>query len=193
MNVVKLSEVIKKPDIRAEIIPVMRKGDIFVYPTDTIYGIGCNAEIAASVKKISDAKGRKEGKSFSVIAPGKEWIWANSIISEANKKFIDTIFPGPYTVVVKAGRNAPKSAISEEKTIGVRFPKHPFVDIISEAGVPFVTTSVNISGNEPAARIEDIPPDIEKIVDWVIDAGKITGHSSRIFDLTTDEIKILRY
>jgi len=191
MKIVKLSAVLKKPEIKGKIVEGMRKGDIFIYPTDTIYGIGCNAEIPGSVEKIRSAKGK--GGRFSVAAPDKEWIWDHAVISKGHRAFADSLLPGPYTIVVKAKSNAPKSAVSREKSLGVRMYRHPFYDVIREAGVPFISTSVNLSGKEPASRINDVPDGLKNITDVAIDAGEIRGHASRVFDLRTDEIGILRH
>jgi len=193
MKVVKLATVLHKPAIRKKIVDGMRHGDILVYPTDTIYGTGCNAEIPGSVEKIKKAKGREPGRQFSVIAPGKEWVWKHADISKANRQFADEILPGPYTIVVKAKANAPKAIVSSEKSMGVRLPNNPFTKIIEEAGIPFVSTSVNLSGTEPVSSIKDIPAEIRSMADWAIDAGKISGLASRVFDLRTDNVKVLRH
>lgn len=193
MRVIKLSQATGKSPVRKEVIEAMRKGDIFIYPTDTIYGIGCNAGEAESVRKIADAKGRDSGKQFSVIAPGKEWIWKNASLSAANKKLADSMLPGPYTIIVKAKPGAPRAVVSSEKSIGVRIPSHPISRIVGEAGIPFVTTSVNISGEEHICSVSDIPEKIKAVAGWVIDAGRICGLASRVFDLRTDDVKILRY
>lgn len=193
MRVIKLSQAVRKSPVRKELIEAMRKGEIFVYPTDTIYGIGCNAEKAESVRKIADAKGRESGKQFSVIAPGKEWIWKNASLSAANKKLADNMLPGPYTFIMKAKPGAPRAVVSSEKSMGVRIPTHQISKIVEDAGIPFVTTSVNVSGEEHACSVNEIPEKMKGIADWVIDAGKIGGLASRVFDLRTDDVKILRY
>ena len=193
MKHVKLSEVLKKAGTRKAVIEAIKRGDVFVYPTDTIYGLGCNAENPASVARIVKSKGREESKRFSVIAPGKDWIWQHAVLTDANRKFADDILPGPYTLIVRAKGGAPKAVVSSERSLGIRIPNHPFTDIVSEARVPFVTTSVNLSGEEPVSSIRDIPGQIIKGVDWAIDAGKVFGLASRVFDLREKDVKILRY
>ena len=193
MKVVKLSEVLRKKGNRKRIVEAMRSGDVFVYPTDTIYGLGCDAENASSVERIVKAKGREESKRFSVIAPSKEWVWRHATLSDANRKFADDILPGPYTLIARAKAGAPKAVVSGDRSIGIRIPKHPFADIVSNAGIPFVSTSVNLSGEEPVSSIRDIPARIRKTADWAIDAGTISGLPSRVFDLREKDVKILRY
>lgn len=193
METIKLERVLRRGSIRRKVVERIRKGSILIYPTDTIYGIGCNAEDAFRVSMIAAAKGRGDGKSFSVIAPGKGWIWANAVLGEGSRKLTDSLLPGPYTLIVKAKRSAPRAVVSKEGTIGVRIPRHGFSAIVEEAGVPLVTTSVNLSGEEPVSRLEDVPTAVRKITDLAIDAGSIGGAPSRIFDLSGKDVKVLRY
>ena len=192
MQMIRMAEALGDQGTRALMIARMRAGDVFLYPTDTVYGIGCDAGNAESVRRIAEAKGRAE-RSFSVIAPSKEWIWANALFSEANRKLADALLPGPYTIVARAGKGVPKEVVSPERTIGIRIPKHPFASLVTEAGVPFVTTSANASGRQPATTPGAVPEQIRKAVDWAIDAGEIGGASSRVFDLTKDDVRILRH
>jgi len=194
METIRFRDALNNPKIRSVLVNHIKAGKVFVYPTDTIYGIGCNAEIEACVEKIRQAKGRPSDKNFSVIAPGKSWIWKVADLSKINMSFADSLLPGPYTIIVKARHGAPESVVSaEQKTIGIRLPKCDFAGLIAEAGVPFVTTSVNLSGGEPITKVSDIPESMRYAIDFCIDAGKISGLPSRVFDLTTDDIKIRRY
>jgi len=192
MEIIKLTDALNKPDVRKKIVSGMKKGSIFIYPTDTIYGIGCDAEDGNAVERISEAKGREESKTFSVIAPGKEWIWSHASVGMVNKGLIEKILPGPYTIILTANSKSPKPVISPDKSIGVRIPRHPFTDIVEEAGIPFVTTSVNMKDEPPATTIGNIPEHVKISVDFVIDGGKIVGSASRIFDMRTDDISVLR-
>ncbi len=192
MEILKLTDVLKKADVKRKVVSAIKVGKVFVYPTDTIYGIGCNAEISGSVQKIADAKGRSESKMFSVIAPGKEWVWSHTTISKANRDLAESLLPGPYTLILPSSSKSPKPVVSPEKTIGVRIPRHPFTDVVEEAAVPFVTTSVNLSGQPPVSRISEIPNEVKNAVDIVIDAGHISGHPSRIFDMRTDDVKVIK-
>lgn len=191
MQVLPLKDALKSK--REHIIEEIRKGKLFIYPTDTVYGIGCNAEIAESVKRIAEAKGRDKDKPMSVIAPSKDWIAQNAKATPENMAFASTLLPGPYTVIMKAKPCAPKPAVAKEGTIAMRIPADEFTKIVMESGVPFITTSANLSGSKIINEISELPEEIKSTVDYAIDAGRIDGHSSRIFDLTKKEIKILRY
>ncbi len=161
----------------------VKSGGIIIYPTDTLYGIGCNAEVSESVIRIHEAKQRPEGKPFSVIVPSTDWIRENTVISGENLEFLENLFPGPYMAILKAKRAIP-NVTNREGTIGVRIPKNDFCDLIRKQGVVFISTSVNLSDREPIFSIKDVPAPIREISDIAVDAGEIRGHGSRVFDLT---------
>jgi tRNA threonylcarbamoyl adenosine modification protein (Sua5/YciO/YrdC/YwlC family) len=192
MRRVKLSDVMNDRALRSSIVSDVRKGSVFVYPTDTIYGIGCNAENGDSVSRIRKAKSRDSGKPFSVIAPSKEWIQRNTKVSNVNMKLISDMLPGPYTIILPSSPSSPKTVVSSERTLGVRIPRHPFSEIVAEAGVPFVTTSVNLSGEPSVKSVDDVPETMLEYIDWIIDSGKLDGSPSRIFDMRTDDIKVIQ-
>jgi len=128
------------------IVQMIKEGAIFIYPTDTIYGIGCNALLPDAVNRIRAIKQRTD-KPFSVIAPSKQWILKNF---KVKKIFVDKL-PGPFTYILMPKNSLPVCAeVSNIGTLGVRIPDHKFTKVIQKAKVPFVTTSVNISGEAPA-------------------------------------------
>jgi len=159
-------------------------GKIFIYPTDTVYGLGCDATNKNSIKKIKDIKFRDKDKPLSIIAPSIKWIKENCII-EYN---IENYLPGPYTLILKKKDINFLNWVSETDTLGVRIPKNDFCDEIRKIGKPFITTSVNLSGENPAVSIKDINMEIIKQVDEVIDNGKLNGKSSTLI-INNKEIK----
>jgi L-threonylcarbamoyladenylate synthase len=177
MQVFTKSEVL---DHKEKIISAIKNGEIFIYPTDTIYGLGCDATNEKAVEKIREMKQRDQ-KPFSVIAPSKEWILENYSV-ESGK--LD-ILPGPYTVIVDRKNDG---AVAENVFLnfspGIRIPDNWFTDIISEAGVPFVTTSVNISGSHHMEELSDIPKEFLGKIDYVVYDGPIVGKKSTRIDLT---------
>lgn len=157
-------------------ISEIREGKIFIYPTDTIYGIGCDAENVLAVEKIRTIKGR-DNKPFSVIAPSLKWIKDNLVVDIDLKKFL----PGPYTVVLKKKKREFLSHVSELPTLGVRIPKCEFTKLVQQVGVPFITTSVNFSGQKPVIAADEIPKEIRKQVDVVIEGdGECSGVPSAL-------------
>lgn len=186
-------EIIDKDEFESrkeEIVERIRAGHVFIYGTDTIYGIGCDATNDKAVKKIRKVKQRKDAP-FSVIAPSKEWITENctgfGIEKELGK------LPGPYTLILKLKK---KECVSKfvnpgNHTLGVRIPDHWFSEFVNEIGKPIVTTSVNKAGEPYLETVEDIEPEIEAHVDFVLNEGKIAGNPSAIIDLTSEKKKII--
>lgn len=153
-----------------EILGAIQGGKILIYPTDTIYGLGCNALLEELVGRIREIKHR-ETKPFSVIAPSKEWIIENCIVSQ---DIVDQYLPGPYTLILNKRSGG---------TLGVRIPKHWFTAIVEEAGVPFITTSVNLSGEPHMNKLEDVSQEILAKVDYVVYEGEKVGESSQKINL----------
>ena len=172
------------------IIELIIDGALFVYPTDTIYGIGCNALISKSVNSIRQLKGRA-ANPFSVIAPSIDWIKENCLITGEAEKWLDKL-PGPYTLIFKLKNEkcVAKEVNAGLKTLGVRIPNHWISKLVSEAGIQVVTTSVNRSNEDYMTSIEDLDPAVKKGVDFLIYEGAKEGRPSKIIDLTKD-IKII--
>ena len=180
------------------LIDEIREGNIFVYPTDTIYGIGCQADNNMAVKKIFELK-KRENKPFLIIAPSKEWIFENCEIDKTQKDYINSKLPGQVSFILKLKKSSVENNIISPEllcggdTIGIRIPDCKFTDLISKLNKPFVTTSVNISGEPSALSIEEIPKDIFEKVDYIVNSNeKMSGKSSSIFDLTNGSVNKIR-
>jgi L-threonylcarbamoyladenylate synthase len=166
---------------KEELIEAIWIGKFFIYPTDTIYGLGCNALITSGVNKVREMKVRKD-KPFSIIAPNKEWILENCLVSRVE---LDKYLPGPYTLFLKRKNMEGLDNVNPiDNTLGVRMPDHWFTEVVREAGVPFVTTSVNISGEKHMESLEDVDETILEEVDYIIYEGEKRGSSSEKIDLT---------
>jgi L-threonylcarbamoyladenylate synthase len=160
-----------------EMIEAIKSGKIFIYPTDTVYGIGCNALNEKAVERIKEIKGRDANKPMSIIAPSKEWIHENT---EAKKEVVDKYLPGKYTLILrKKDKNFLNSAANGE-TLGVRLPDCDFTELVKLANVPFITTSANLSGEKTASEIKEISKEVLDKVDMIIDEGKLDGTPSTI-------------
>lgn len=166
---------------RDEMIQSMREGKIFIYPTDTIYGIGCDARNPAAVKTIKRLKKRDARKPVSIIAPSKGWIRTHLRVRHAS--FLSKL-PGPYTLVWEKKTKNFLSDVSGNSTLGVRMPNHPFLSLVRAARIPFVTTSVNLSGDPPVRSVKEIPPSFARRVAYALDAGRLGGRPSSLYDLT---------
>ncbi len=173
--------IVKKPKILAEILA----GAVFIYPTDTIYGIGCDATNDASVQRIRQLKGR-ETKPFSIIAPSIDWIKENCELSAKAKPWLVKL-PGPYTLILPLKNPNSVSAQTNMgmKTIGVRMPNHWISELVAQLNKPVVTTSVNTAGNSPGTKREELE---QFAVDFIIYEGEKKGAPSTIVDLVSGKV-----
>jgi L-threonylcarbamoyladenylate synthase len=173
---------IKKAEIQGRIA----KGDIFIHPTDTIYGLGCNALISKSVQKIRKIKERPD-TPFSVMVPSVEWIRENCVITKQAEKYLKEL-PGPVTLILKTENQpvAPEVAPGSD-TLGIRIPQHWFHYIVEDLEIPIITTSVNKMGKAFMTSIDNLDPEITKDIDFAIDEGEKQGRPSKIINLTGEK------
>ena len=171
-----------------EIITKIREGSIFIYPTDTIYGIGCNALNEQAVSKIRKIKSRPN-KPLSIIAPSKQWIRENCLLEKKAENWIKKL-PGPYTIILplKNKQAVAKTVTQNSENLGVRIPRHWISNLVKELNLPIVTTSVNRSGEKFMFSLKDIDPEIKENVDFVIDEGEKQGKPSKIINTLNNSI-----
>jgi L-threonylcarbamoyladenylate synthase len=154
----------------------IKQGKIFIYPTDTIYGLGCDATNQEAVNKIKQIKSRDKDKPLSIIAPSIDWIKENCVVDVDLDKYL----PGPYTLLLKKKNPQFLPHISENNLLGIRIPSNPLTKDIQKSLLPFVTTSVNLAGEPFATQIKDISKKIIGQVDKVIDNGPLSGRPSTL-------------
>ena len=160
-----------------DFIEDIKNGAIFIYPTDTIYGLGCDATNEESVKLIKDLKYKDKDKPMSVIAPSIDWIKQNC---EVTDELIEKYLPGPYTLIIKKKNPNFLKHVSSTDTLGIRIPDSEFTKLIQKSGVPFITTSVNFVGEPYAIQISDIDKKILDAVDIIIGVGRLDGRPSTL-------------
>jgi L-threonylcarbamoyladenylate synthase len=180
---------------KAQVIKDIKEGKLFIYPTDTLHGLGTNAQNEKSVEKIIDLK-RRSGKAFLIIAPSLRWIFDNCVVANKEiEKLLTEKLPGPYSFILKLKNVKAVSpiAINFSETVGVRLPNNWFSQIIAESGVPFISTSINYAGEPSAKRLFDIAQELQNSMDYVVwDEASSTGMASTIIDVTSGIPKILR-
>lgn len=170
---------------------LVKKGAVFVYPTDTIYGLGCDATNNESVERIREIKDRST-TPFSVIAPSIEWIMKNCVVPPEAQEWLKKL-PGPYTLILalKNPRCVTPSVTKGGKTLGIRMPKHWIRALVRKLDIPLVTTSVNKTGKSFMRSIDDMDNDIKMRVNFIIDEGPLEHNPSNIIDLTGKTVKVI--
>lgn len=172
---------------------IIRKGSpIFIHPTDTIYGIGCNAEDDKAVDRVRQIKDRYT-RPFSVIAPSKQWILDNCEVKDEDQEYINKL-PGPYTIVLNLKNKKCISPLVNNNldTIGVRIPEHWFSACAATLGKPLITTSANKMGEDFMTSIDDLDSRIKSKVDFIVYEGEKTCRPSKVFDLTKEDIEVIQ-
>ncbi len=194
MNIV-LQQSISIPDIVSD----LKSGKAIVYPTETCYGLGCDATNQLAVDKIFSIKKRQNEKSVLVVAPSISMIIEYIDWTPALQKIADNYWPGALTVVTKAKNNCTlaKGVIANDGTVAFRISSHPFVTTLSEAlEKPLVSTSANITSQESPYDIESVLKMFENSSpqpDIIIDAGILPHKNpSTIIRLDNDKITVLR-
>ncbi|MBD3299733.1 MAG: threonylcarbamoyl-AMP synthase [Candidatus Moranbacteria bacterium] len=182
-------------------VRTLEEGGVFVYPTDTVYGIGCDALKTLSVKRIKKIKKRASKKPFSVIMRDLEMMDEYVYLSEKDKKIVAKFLPGRFTFVFKGRNKLSSEVVSEEGKVGVRIPDFRLTREISKNFErPYVSTSVNLSGEESLVVGIDIKLMYDKLKnkpDLMIDAGRLgrigkPPKPSTVVDLSEKRPRILR-
>lgn len=167
------------------------KKSVFVYPTDTIYGLGCNATDEKLVTKIRKIKNTQH--PFSIIVPNKEWIYQNCEVTQEAEEWIRKL-PGPYTLILKLKN--PKALAknvyhsNSMNTVGVRMPNHWFLAVAYQMKVPIITTSANVSGRDFMTTLDDLDSAIRNNVDYVFYDGEKRGKPSTMINLVGPEVSV---
>lgn len=175
---------------------VIKNGGIILYPTDTVWGIGCDATNEEAVKKIFALKQRAESKSMIVLVNGERMMrQVFNEIPEVAWQILDYA-EKPTTLILDKPKNVAKNLIAEDNSLAVRMVKEPFCyKLMERMKKPLVSTSANISGMFTPKSFKEISPEIIKGVDYVVNLhhDKICDKPSTIIKLTLDsQVKVIR-
>lgn len=172
---------------RQSLIMKIAQGAIFIYPSDTIYRIGCDATNEDAVARLRKLKNTTV--PFSVVAPSKQWIRQHCMVDEVAEDALD-LLPGRYVLVLPvANRNAVAKSTITSDLIGVRIPRHWTHEIASLLGHPIITTSANIAGDDYMKSKSDIHPSVSKVADFCIYDGAIKGAKIQVLDPRSDVLE----
>jgi tRNA threonylcarbamoyl adenosine modification protein (Sua5/YciO/YrdC/YwlC family) len=189
----------KNPDERKikQVVDCLKNGGLVIYPTDTVYGLGCDIFNTKAIEKLARLKGIKPEKAnFSFICNDLSHISEYTLgLETAIFKLMKRTLPGPFTYILKANNSIPKLFKNNKRTVGVRIPDNQIArTIVKELGNPIVSTSIH-NGDEIIDYLNDpfeIHEQFEKLVDIVIDGGMGDIEPSTIVDCTGDEPIIIR-
>lgn len=175
------------------VVTCLRDGGVIAYPTDTTYGIGCSIFNKKGIERIYRMKQREHRKPFSFICPNLSEVARFARVSNTAFKILKRYLPGPYTFVLEATRDVPDLLLTRQKTVGIRIPDNRIcLEIVRLLGNPIVTTSANLSGEEPSASPDFIEDLFGKQLDMVVDGGELTKEVSSVVSLVGDIPEIIR-
>jgi tRNA threonylcarbamoyl adenosine modification protein (Sua5/YciO/YrdC/YwlC family) len=179
-----------------EVVQILQKGGLVIYPTDTVYGVGCDMTNARAVERVYQLKGVKPGKTnFSIICHDLSDIATYALVSNQSFKLMKKALPGPFTFVLPATRSIPKLLEIKKRTIGIRIPNHAIPRMLVELlGNPLITTSLPEDNSmiEYSTDPELMAEKWNRLVDCVLDAGAGGIIPSTIVDLTGNQPEIIR-
>jgi len=177
----------------SQVVSCLRDGGVIAYPTDTTYGIGCSIFNKKGIERIYRMKQREHRKPFSFICPNLSEVARFARVSNTAFKILKRYLPGPYTFVLEATRDVPDLLLTRQKTVGIRIPDNRIcLEIVRLLGNPIVTTSANLSGEEPTGSPTEIEDRFGKQLDMVVDGGDLTKEVSSVVNLVGDTPEILR-
>jgi tRNA threonylcarbamoyl adenosine modification protein (Sua5/YciO/YrdC/YwlC family) len=176
-----------------KVVDVLKKGGMVAYPTDTVYGIGCDITNKKAIEKVYQLKQRHKSKPFSFICSGLKNISYYAKVSNYAYKTMRRLLPGPYTFVLEGSKEVPKMMLTKRKTAGIRVPKNAIcLALVAELGNPIITTSATT----PDGTILNDPSLINDYyrsrIDIVIDGGNSKGDPSSVVSLIDDIPEVIR-
>lgn len=174
-------------------VEALRNGGIIVYPTDTVYGLGCDITQRSAIDRVIRIKGRDPKKPMSFVCADLTHISQYANVSDFAYKILKRYLPGPYTFVLPASRETPKILQSKQRTVGIRIPDHPVpLALVAELGEPLLSTSANRSSEETVSDPDDLEARFAHDVDVILECGPLPVLPSSVISLVDDRVEVLR-
>ncbi|MGE0155838.1 MAG: L-threonylcarbamoyladenylate synthase [Geobacter sp.] len=182
-----------QPRLIAQVARSLQDGGVIAYPTDTTYGIGCSIFNKKGLERIYQVKQRDKRKPFSFICSDLAEVSRYARLSNMAFKAMKRCLPGPYTFVLEASREVPDLLTTRQKTVGIRIPDNRIcMAIVQQLGAPIVTTSANLTGEEPVGDPFEIQRIFGNGLDLVVDGGLLTTDVSTVISMIGDRPEVLR-
>lgn len=172
----------------------IKEGFVGIFPTDTVYGIGCNAFNENALQNLYKIKQRDLGKPINMLVSSIDMI-KNYVkeIHPIEQKLMESFWPGSLTIIFDKSELVPDLLTSSQPTVGIRMPNNQIcLEIISKLGIPLAMSSANLSDNPPDCKLSELLLDFSEKVDFILDSGELVGSPSTIVRVENNELKILR-
>jgi len=185
----------KNPQLRYinKAVDTLKKGGIIIYPTDTVYGIGCDIFNKPALDRVRTIKNDPDIKLLSFICQSFRNISSYAKVSDYAYRTMKYLLPGPYTFILPAAKQVPKKLWTKRNTVGIRIPDHNVtLKIVEELGNPIVSTSVTDRNGNVLTDPNEIKTIFNNQVDLMLASGNLSGKPSSVIDLSNDEPKVIR-
>jgi len=174
-------------------VKILKEGGIIIYPTDTVYGIGCDIFNKEALERIFMVKGDGNAKLFSFVCADLKDISKYAKVSDYAYRTMKHLLPGPYTFILPAAKLVPKKLWSKRKTVGIRVPNHAVtLRLVQELGNPIISTSTTNRKGEILVDPFEIRNIFNTQVDLMLSSGNLSGDPSSVIDLSEDEPEVIR-
>ncbi|MFH1056635.1 MAG: L-threonylcarbamoyladenylate synthase [Candidatus Micrarchaeota archaeon] len=175
-------------------VAVIKKGGLVIFPTETSYGIACDATNKESLKRVYQLKGRDVFRPLPIIVSDIRMAEEYGVLDDKARKLVRAFMPGPLTIVVEKKKTLPEELSPEEKGVAFRIPGKEFARLFAqEANVPLVSTSANLSGKTPIYKADELKETFDGKIDLIVDAGNLPPvRPSTIIDLRGRDPLIVR-
>src|SRR4051812_15100905 len=173
-------------------VEALQAGEVIGYPTDTVYGLGCDLFNKRAIERLYQIKQMSQAQKLSFICPDISNVARYAIVEDATFRVLKRYLPGPYTFILEATREVPKIIQTKRRTVGVRIPDHPVtLDLVHAFGRPVISTTAAPHGEEPYIDPHEID-DRFKGLGMVLDGGVGGSVPTTVIDLTTSYPEIIR-
>jgi tRNA threonylcarbamoyl adenosine modification protein (Sua5/YciO/YrdC/YwlC family) len=174
-------------------VEVLKAGGVIIYPTDTVYGIGCDIFNKEALDRIFQIKNDGITKLFSFVCPNLKDISKYAKVSDSAYRAMKHLLPGPYTFVLPAAKEVPKTLWTKRKTVGIRVPRNKVaLQLATELGNPIISTSVTTRTGGLLTDPEEIRTIFNPLVDLMLADGVLSNKVSSIVDLSGEEPEVIR-
>jgi tRNA threonylcarbamoyl adenosine modification protein (Sua5/YciO/YrdC/YwlC family) len=174
-------------------VDLLKEGGVIAYPTDTIYGFGCDMYNKKAIQRIYQIKKRDPQKPFSFICSDLKNISLYAQVTNQAYKIMKRCLPGPYTFILPGTKLVPKIMTTKRKTVGIRVPDNNIcLALVRTLGNPIISTSVGFSGREALSDPSLIEETFGAQIDLTIDGGLLANHPSTIISLINEEVEVIR-
>ncbi|MEN6423068.1 MAG: L-threonylcarbamoyladenylate synthase, partial [Smithella sp.] len=172
---------------------ILRDGGIIIYPTDTVYGLGCDLSNKRGIEKIYELKKRNRKQPLSFVCSDLRHISEYAKVTDYAYKTMRRLLPGADTFILEASRLVPKIILPKRSTTGIRVPDNQIcLALVRELGQPIISTSVKTEQGETLGDPSFIKEYFGRMVDLIIDGGIIMPQPSSVISLVDDNIEIIR-